>query len=203
RASSARATARARRAASSPASRARRRRSRRSSGSWGRRTGQIPLSAPGEDTKRLSRSFIHSPLTDLPRTVDESATWCDQQTINRDAGRGRRNLASRDIGGAIRPPNQPRRPPPLRHNTTASPPRSLHHSPPPRAVFFSPRGGKGGPRLGPPPASTMTATTSLLDELECALAAGTNAQRIEMLSRITDLFVAEAHRYTHRQIDLF
>src|SRR5262249_56449617 len=33
--------------------------------------------------------------------------------------------------------------------------------------------------------------------------AGTNAQRIEMLSRITDLFVAEAHRYTHRQIDLF
>jgi len=49
----------------------------------------------------------------------------------------------------------------------------------------------------------MTATTSLLDELECALAAGTNAQRIEMLSRITDLFVADAHRYTHRQIDLF
>src|SRR5262249_53536706 len=73
----------------------------------------------------------------------------------------------------------------------------------PAAIVFSSLCGHGGPRIRPAPASTMTATTSLLDELECALAAGTNAQRIEMLSRITDLFVAEAHRYTHRQIDLF
>jgi len=49
----------------------------------------------------------------------------------------------------------------------------------------------------------MTAQTSLLDDLERALTAGSNAQRIEMLSRITDLFVADAHRYTPMQVDLF
>jgi uncharacterized protein (DUF2336 family) len=44
---------------------------------------------------------------------------------------------------------------------------------------------------------------SLIDELECALAAGTNAQRITMLSRITDLFVEGAGRYSAGQINLF
>jgi uncharacterized protein (DUF2336 family) len=49
----------------------------------------------------------------------------------------------------------------------------------------------------------MTAQTSLLDDLERALTAGSNAQRIDMLSRITDLFVADAHRYSSLQVDLF
>jgi uncharacterized protein (DUF2336 family) len=49
----------------------------------------------------------------------------------------------------------------------------------------------------------MTATTSLIDELERALAAGSNAQRIAMLARITDLFVEGASRYTAGQINLF
>jgi len=45
--------------------------------------------------------------------------------------------------------------------------------------------------------------TSLIDELEEALAAGSNAQRITMLSRITDLFVEGASRYSDGQIGLF
>jgi uncharacterized protein (DUF2336 family) len=45
--------------------------------------------------------------------------------------------------------------------------------------------------------------TSLIDELEHALAAGSNAQRITMLSRITDLFVEGASRYSAGQINLF
>ena len=49
----------------------------------------------------------------------------------------------------------------------------------------------------------MTTTTSLIDELECALAAGSNAQRIAMLARITDLFVEGASRYSAGQINLF
>jgi uncharacterized protein (DUF2336 family) len=49
----------------------------------------------------------------------------------------------------------------------------------------------------------MTAPSSLLDDLERALAAGSKAQRDEMMSRITDLFVGDAHRYTPPQIDVF
>ncbi len=49
----------------------------------------------------------------------------------------------------------------------------------------------------------MTTTISLVDELERALAAGTNAQRITMLSRITDLFLEGASRYSAGQINLF
>jgi uncharacterized protein (DUF2336 family) len=45
--------------------------------------------------------------------------------------------------------------------------------------------------------------TSLIDELESALASGSNAQRINMLSRITDLFVEGASRYSAGQISLF
>ena len=54
-----------------------------------------------------------------------------------------------------------------------------------------------------PLAADMTATLSLIDELETALAAGSNAQRISMLSRITDLFVEGASRYSPNQINLF
>ena len=49
----------------------------------------------------------------------------------------------------------------------------------------------------------MSTTQSLIDQLERALAAGTNAQRITMLSRVTDLFIEGAGRYTTGQINLF
>src|SRR5262245_8756244 len=49
----------------------------------------------------------------------------------------------------------------------------------------------------------MDSRSSLIDELERALSAGSNAQRIEMLSRVTDLFLASAGRYSHEQINLF
>ena len=43
----------------------------------------------------------------------------------------------------------------------------------------------------------------LLDELEVALASGTNTRRIEILTRITDLFVGGAPRFSEDQIGLF
>ncbi len=49
----------------------------------------------------------------------------------------------------------------------------------------------------------MTTQASLIDELERALASGSDAQRNEILSRITDLFVAGANRYSVDQIGLF
>jgi uncharacterized protein (DUF2336 family) len=49
----------------------------------------------------------------------------------------------------------------------------------------------------------MTTQTSLIEDLERALAGGSNAQRIDMLSRITDLFMAGANRYSVEQVDLF
>jgi uncharacterized protein (DUF2336 family) len=49
----------------------------------------------------------------------------------------------------------------------------------------------------------MMSTFPLLDELEAALASGTNTRRIEMLTRITDLFVGGAARFSEDQIGLF
>jgi uncharacterized protein (DUF2336 family) len=49
----------------------------------------------------------------------------------------------------------------------------------------------------------MDANSSLIEDLERALAAGSNSQRIEMLSRITDLFLADASRYSAAQVNLF
>jgi uncharacterized protein (DUF2336 family) len=49
----------------------------------------------------------------------------------------------------------------------------------------------------------MTTQASLIDELERALAMGNDAQRNEMLARITDLFLASASRYSVEQIGLF
>jgi uncharacterized protein (DUF2336 family) len=46
-------------------------------------------------------------------------------------------------------------------------------------------------------------TLPLLDELEAALSSGTNMRRIEMLTRITDLFVGGAPRFSEDQINLF
>jgi len=52
-------------------------------------------------------------------------------------------------------------------------------------------------------ALAMTATTSLIDDLERTLASGTVEQRIATLSRITDLFIAGAPSYSEDQVDLF
>jgi len=49
----------------------------------------------------------------------------------------------------------------------------------------------------------MTTQASLIEELEQALEAGSSEQRVEMLSRITDLFVADAGRHSVEQVDLF
>jgi uncharacterized protein (DUF2336 family) len=46
-------------------------------------------------------------------------------------------------------------------------------------------------------------TLPLLDELEAALSSGSNSRRIEMLTRITDLFVGGAPIYSDTQIGLF
>jgi uncharacterized protein (DUF2336 family) len=49
----------------------------------------------------------------------------------------------------------------------------------------------------------MMRTLPLIDELEAALSSGTNTRRIEMLTRITDLFVGGASRYSEEQIGVF
>jgi uncharacterized protein (DUF2336 family) len=49
----------------------------------------------------------------------------------------------------------------------------------------------------------MANRTSLIAELEQALASGTSDQRIHTLARITDLFVIGAETYSDEQIDLF
>jgi uncharacterized protein (DUF2336 family) len=49
----------------------------------------------------------------------------------------------------------------------------------------------------------MNAPVYLIDELERALAAGTEAQRTKMLLRVSNLFMATAHRYSVGQINLF
>jgi uncharacterized protein (DUF2336 family) len=46
-------------------------------------------------------------------------------------------------------------------------------------------------------------TLPLLDELETALASGSNTRRIEMLTRITDLFVGGAPQFSETQIGVF
>jgi uncharacterized protein (DUF2336 family) len=49
----------------------------------------------------------------------------------------------------------------------------------------------------------MMRTLPLIDELEAALTSGTNSRRIEMLTRITDLFVGGADRYSEEQVGIF
>ncbi len=49
----------------------------------------------------------------------------------------------------------------------------------------------------------MTKQISLIEELESALAGGNEAQRDEMLSRITDLFLDGTNRYSTEQVNLF
>ena len=49
----------------------------------------------------------------------------------------------------------------------------------------------------------MMRSLPLIDELEAALTSGTNSRRVEMLTRITDLFVGGAARYSEEQIGIF
>jgi len=49
----------------------------------------------------------------------------------------------------------------------------------------------------------MINRASLIDELENVLASGTSDQRIQTLSRITDLFILGAEHYSEAHIDLF
>lgn len=49
----------------------------------------------------------------------------------------------------------------------------------------------------------MTNKPTLIDELEQALASGTEEHRVEMMTRITDLFLAGASRYSDAQVNLF
>jgi uncharacterized protein (DUF2336 family) len=52
-------------------------------------------------------------------------------------------------------------------------------------------------------AHTMTRTLPLIDELEAALSAGGEDRRLEILNRVTDLFVGAAESYSEEQIGLF
>jgi hypothetical protein len=49
----------------------------------------------------------------------------------------------------------------------------------------------------------MNSEVSLLGDLERALAGGTDAQRLDMLTRVTDLFLAGASHYSIGQVKLF
>jgi uncharacterized protein (DUF2336 family) len=49
----------------------------------------------------------------------------------------------------------------------------------------------------------MSIPSSLIDELEQALVGGSDAQRNDILSRVTDLFLAGAEHYSEGQINLF
>ncbi len=49
----------------------------------------------------------------------------------------------------------------------------------------------------------MTKAVSLIDDLENALASGDESHREEMLSRMTDLFVSGAGRYSADQVGVF
>src|SRR4051794_14414771 len=100
-----------------------------------------------------------------------------------------------------------RGPPRMCHNWAAPvgrPFRDPIHCPP-RAIVSSslPGHAPGSSRERRPRLAPMTAQLSLIDELERALAAGSDSQRDGMLSRITDLFVDGAQRYTEVQIGLF
>jgi uncharacterized protein (DUF2336 family) len=49
----------------------------------------------------------------------------------------------------------------------------------------------------------MTTVASLIDELEKSLASGDTDQRLDVLWRVTDLFVVGANRYSEEQVGLF
>src|ERR1700693_1700858 len=49
----------------------------------------------------------------------------------------------------------------------------------------------------------MSAAASVIEDLERALAGSSDEQQLEMLSRLADLFVGDAHRYSAEQVELF
>ena len=49
----------------------------------------------------------------------------------------------------------------------------------------------------------MSRTLPLSDELEAALSTGSDARRVEILTRLTDLFVGAAERYSDEQVGVF
>ena len=49
----------------------------------------------------------------------------------------------------------------------------------------------------------MTVPTTVITELECAIAKGSSQQRAEMLMQVADLFVANSPSYTDAEIGLF
>jgi uncharacterized protein (DUF2336 family) len=52
-------------------------------------------------------------------------------------------------------------------------------------------------------AHTMRRTLPLIDELEATLSTGSDARRVEILTRLTDLFVGAAERYSDEQVGVF
>ena len=51
--------------------------------------------------------------------------------------------------------------------------------------------------------NAMSATPSLIQDLELAIAAGTPAMRLDALTRVTDLFLAGSGRHSDEQLALF
>ena len=49
----------------------------------------------------------------------------------------------------------------------------------------------------------MPAVSLLIDELEAALQSGSRDRRVDLLRKITDLFVAGAGRFSEQQIEVF
>ena len=70
------------------------------------------------------------------------------------------------------------------------------------AAYFSLNCTNARP-LAAPPRLLMATTASLIQDLEDALATGTSEQRIQKLTRVTELFIAGADTYSDDQIGLF
>ena len=49
----------------------------------------------------------------------------------------------------------------------------------------------------------MAANLAFVNDIDCAIAAGSNGQRREMLQRVTDLFIVGSSAYSDDEIDLF
>src|SRR3954468_20583135 len=53
------------------------------------------------------------------------------------------------------------------------------------------------------PAAAAPSRSSLLDELERAVSSGNHARRVDMLERMSDLFLAGSRRYSDSQLAVF
>jgi uncharacterized protein (DUF2336 family) len=71
------------------------------------------------------------------------------------------------------------------------------------SLFSTHAGARYEYKTGAEDPRAMTNKPTLIDELEQALASGTEDHRVEMLTRITDLFLAGASRYSDAQVNLF